>query len=93
MKTSTYHVDMFLQALNAANVHGDGSMISTSELRDWCSLDKTVFDTVALQLAKNGVISLYEHDFPLGMSAEDRELLIRSSDGKRYYNGITIRTK
>lgn len=92
MKTSTVHVDMFIQALNAANVHGTGSMISTMELRDWCSLDKPIFDAVALELAKTGAITLYEHDFPFGMSPEERELLIRSADGKRYYNGVTIRS-
>lgn len=91
MKTQTYHVDSFLRALNAANMHNPGGMISVAEVRDWCSLDKPVFDAVALELAKNNVIALYEHDFPQGMQAEERELLVRSADGKRYYNGITVK--
>jgi hypothetical protein len=88
---NTIHVDMFLQALNAVHSSNNGGMLSIAEVRDWCSLDKAVFDAVALELAKNNVIALYEHDFPQGMLAEERELLVRSADGKRYYNGITVK--
>jgi hypothetical protein len=67
--------------------------VSTSRLRRALGLtqvDKKRFDEAALRLREQRKIYLSQHDHPLGLSAEDRDLLIDGKDG-RYYVAIARR--
>jgi len=67
--------------------------ISTARVRRALGVterDKKRFDEAALRLREQRRIYLSLHDHPLGLSAEDRDLLIDGKDG-RYYVAISRR--
>jgi hypothetical protein len=67
--------------------------VSTARVRRSLGLtdvDKKRFDEAALRLREQRKIYLSQHDHPLGLSAEDRDLLIDGKDG-RYYVAIARR--
>jgi hypothetical protein len=53
-------------------------------------VDKHRFDEAVIKMREQRRIHLTQHDHPLGLSAEERELLIDGKDG-RYYVAITRR--
>lgn len=67
--------------------------VSTARVRRSLGLtemDKKRFDESVLKLREQRRIHLTQHDHPLGLGGEDRELLIDGKDG-RYYVAITRR--
>ena len=70
--------------------HPNRAMHSIEDVRAECTLPKIVFDSTAFALLNTRVIGIYEHDFPSSLTPERRELLVRSADGKRYFNGISL---
>jgi len=67
--------------------------VSTAKVRRALGLsgvDKRRFDEAALNLRQQRRVYLSQHDHALGVSAEERELLIDGKDG-RYYVAITRR--
>jgi hypothetical protein len=67
--------------------------LSVAKLRRSMGLtevDKHRFDEAVIKMREQRRIHLTQHDHPLGLSAEERELLIDGKDG-RYYVAITRR--
>lgn len=65
--------------------------ISTARVRRALgAVDKKRFDEAALKLREERRVYLSLHDHPLGLSAEDRDLLVDGKDG-RYYVAISLR--
>jgi len=75
--------------LAAAN----GALVSLSELRRSLAAEipgKTVFDQAVLRLAGQGRVTLRHHDYPSGLSQEEREALVLDEHGN-YYIGAALR--
>jgi hypothetical protein len=71
----------------------NGALVSLRELRrsmDFHSVEKTTFDQAVLHLADQGKVALHRHDFPAGLSAEDRAELVTDGTGD-FYVGIAMR--
>jgi hypothetical protein len=69
--------------------------VSTARVRRALGLaeqDKKRFDEAVLKLREQRRVYLSQHDHPLGLSTEDRDLLIDGGDG-RYYVAITWRER
>jgi hypothetical protein len=63
------------------------ALVSIRELRRSVGLAKSVFDRVVLSLALQGKVALHHHDFPSGLSPDERDELVRDEQGT-YYVGI-----
>lgn len=63
------------------------ALVSIRELRRSVELSKIVFDKAVLSLALQGKVALHHHDFPSGLSLEERDELVRDEQGT-YYVGI-----
>lgn len=75
--------------LAAAN----GALVSLSDLRRSLVAEipgKTAFDQAVLRLAKTGRVALRHHDYPGGLSQEERESLVLDEHGN-YYTGAALR--
>jgi hypothetical protein len=70
--------------------HPNRAMHNVEDVREECTLPKQVFDSTAFALLNTRIIGLYEYDFPTSLTPERRALLVRSADGKRYFNGISL---
>ncbi|MGH8582295.1 MAG: hypothetical protein ACREWG_05810 [Gammaproteobacteria bacterium] len=69
-----------------------GGLVSVRELRQTLKLaaeDKPGFDQAVLELARQGRVWLYRHDYPASLTQGEREALV--SDGRNFYNGISVR--
>jgi hypothetical protein len=65
-------------------------LLSVRELRGRLTFDKTTFDSIALELARDELVSLHYHDYPASLSVDEREELIAAPSGQ-YYVGIALR--
>ncbi len=65
-----------------------GALVTFNELRKQSSLDKKSFDTIAMELARRGVLSLHAHDYVGSLTEAERADLV---NGK--YIGAAIRQK
>ncbi len=75
----------FLAALQ--QLMGEGpqqALISVRELRARLTMGKQRFDELALELSREGVISLHHHDHPNSLSQVERSQLIRDARGTHY---------
>jgi hypothetical protein len=70
--------------------HPNRAMHSVEDVRAECTLSKSTFDSTAFALLYANVIGLYEHDFASSLTPERLSMLVRSPDGKRYFNGISL---
>lgn len=71
----------------------NGALVSLRELRrsmDFQNVDKPAFDQAVLGLADQGKVALHRHDFPEGLSSEDRAELVTDATGDSYV-GIALR--
>ncbi|MES1175998.1 MAG: hypothetical protein ABUL62_16880 [Myxococcales bacterium] len=83
--------DGFLEALNQLATDNPGqALLSVRDLRARTGLGKEQFDKLALDLSRQGVISLHHHDHPASLSDLDREQLVRDARGTHYI-GIAVR--
>ena len=57
---------------------------------DFQNVDKSAFDQAVLRLADQGKVALHRHDFPAGLSTEDRAELVTDATGD-FYVGIALR--
>jgi hypothetical protein len=53
-------------------------------------LDKEHFDRLALELSREGIVTLHHHDFPASLSPSERTELVQDERGTHYV-GIAIR--
>ncbi len=70
-----------------------GPLVPVKELRqslDGRLVDKQAFDAALLQMARDGLLSLYQHDYPASLSEHERETLVRDAEGN-YYNGVSLK--
>jgi hypothetical protein len=75
--------------LAAAN----GALVSLSDLRRSLATeipDKATFDRAVLRLAESERVALHHHDYPGGLSQEEREALVVDDCGN-FYVGIALR--
>lgn len=71
----------------------NGSLVPLRELRrsmGFQNVSKSAFDQAVLRLADQGKVALHRHDFPTGLSAEDRSELVANGTGD-FYIGIALR--
>jgi hypothetical protein len=71
-----------------------GALVSISKFRNIpviAQLDRAAVDQSLLQLARERVIALHAHDFPLGLSLEARKHLLQDEKGN-YYIGFALRS-
>lgn len=68
-----------------------GALVGFRELRRTAPLSKEVFDLVALDAARKGLISMHRHDYPTSLSPTEQAELV--TDGEAYYVGCAIRTR
>jgi len=57
---------------------------SIYELRARLDIGKELFDTIALELARDGVVGLHHHDHPHSLPEAERAALIRDARGTHY---------
>lgn len=65
-------------------------LLSIAELRARAALEKSEFDRVALELAKEGIVTLHQHDFPSSLSDSERASLVVDPQGNHFV-GIALR--
>jgi hypothetical protein len=82
----------FVSALRALIAENPGqALLSVRDLRARVALNKQEFDSVALDLSREGALSLHHHDHPSALSELERNELVRDARGT-YYIGIAART-
>lgn len=80
----------FVAELGAlASENPQQAMLSVTELRRRLLLDKREFDAIALDLAREGAISLHHHDNAASMPEHERMQLIQDAHGRDYV-GISL---
>jgi DNA-binding MarR family transcriptional regulator len=67
-----------------------GALVAARELRRAAKLGKAQFDTAALDLAREGKLSLHRHDHVNSLTQEERDELVTDGTGT-YYIGMVIR--
>lgn len=78
-----------LAALGAENPRQ--ALLSVSDLRSRLALGKAQFDALALELMRDGSISLHHHDHPASLPEPERQQLVQGAHGT-YYVGIAPRS-
>lgn len=79
-----------LQAMRRIEPGADrGALVGFRELRRSTPLSKDLFDVLALDAARKGLVSLHRHDYPTSLSATELAELV--TDGTNYYVGCAIR--
>jgi hypothetical protein len=72
----------------------NGALVRLRELRramDFQNIEKSTFDRAVLQLADAGKVALHRHDYPTGLSEQDRAELVTNGKGD-YFVGIALRS-
>lgn len=67
-------------------------LVSIPQLRARLAWPKAALDELALTLAREGQITLHEHDHPSGLAAEERAALV-ADEGGRHYIGLVLEEK
>jgi hypothetical protein len=67
------------------------ALLPVRELLAWLALEKEEFDALALELMRDGAISLHHHDHPGGLSELERAQLVKDARGT-FYIGIAPRS-
>jgi hypothetical protein len=81
----------FLAALTALGAENPRqALLSVRELRARVALGKEQFDALALELVRDGAISLHHHDHPAVLPEPERHQLVQDARGT-YYVGIAPR--
>ena len=65
-------------------------LLSVAELRARVALEKSEFDRVVIELAKEGIVTLHQHDFPSSLSDSERASLVVDSRGNHFI-GVALR--
>lgn len=81
----------FISALQGlANDNPRDALLSVRALRSRAGLGKQEFDTIALELSREGVVSLHHHDHAAALPDAERAQLIQDGRGT-HFNGIAPR--
>lgn len=84
--------DELLAALDATAAESPRqALLSIREVRTRATLGKELFDAVALELMREGKVSLHHHDHPASLPETERGQLVRDPSGN-YYIGIAPRS-
>lgn len=67
------------------------ALLPVRALREKLALSKEVFDSVALELMREGAVSLHNHDHPASLPELERSQLVQDARGT-HYNGIAARS-
>ena len=68
----------------------DQRTTTLAELRTVSALAGEVLDRALLRLMRQGVVDLYEHDYPAGLSPEARRKLV-VDEHDRYFNAVVLK--
>lgn len=75
----------FLAKLNElTEASRTSGLLSIRDLRAQLPFEKAVFDRIALELAKSGLVTLHYHDFPASLSESERADLVLDSRGNHF---------
>lgn len=81
----------FLSALNALAVENPRqALLPVRDLRGRVAMTKDRFDALAVQLSRDGLISLHLHDLPSSLTASELDQFVRDERGN-YYIGVAPR--
>ena len=69
-----------------------GALVTAGDLRRAARLDKSEFDRVVLDLARQGRVSLHRHDYVASLSPAERDELVTDGAGT-YYVGMALRQR
>ena len=82
--------EVLLEALQGfAHENPKGALLSVREFRTRVQLPRHDFDATALELMKDGLVTLHRHDFPSSLSEDERSQLIADRHGTHYV-GIAL---
>lgn len=80
-----------LDALGAVQAERPGqALLSLREVRARSELDKATFDSIVLQLSREGSVTLHRHDHPASLTAAERAELVCDDRGS-FFIGIAPR--
>lgn len=83
--------DGFLSALNALAVENPRqALLAVRDLRGRLAMNKGRFDALAVQLSRDGLISLHQHDLPSSLTSSELDQYVRDERGN-YYIGVAPR--
>ncbi len=83
----------FLGALGAVKAQRPGqALLSLKEVRARSELDKATFDATALQLSREGSVTLHRHDHPASLTEAERTELV-SDDRGSFFIGVAPRSE
>lgn len=86
------HHQMVLNALSSLHKENPNEpLFTTGQLRSKTNLPKEHFDQAALDLTKQGKISLHRHDYPAGLNETDKHNLVHDSGHGMHYIGVALR--
>jgi hypothetical protein len=75
----------FLSALTALMAENPReALLSVRQLRARLSFSKEQFDSIALELMRDGAISLHHHDYPASLAESERNELVQDARGTHY---------
>jgi len=91
-RSASLRREQFLRALEAlSHDRPRDALFSLRDLRARLDMDKQQFDDVALELSREGAVSLHHHDHPGALSESELAQLVRDARGT-YYIGIALRS-
>jgi hypothetical protein len=67
-----------------------GALVVSRDLRRAAKMEKQAFDRAVLELARQGRLSLHQHDFASALSPAERDELVTDGTGA-YYVGMALR--
>lgn len=87
-------IDSIMSA--ASEKPGDGTnLVGMRDVRDFTRLDKDEFDEAMLQAARDGIITLTEHDYPASLTEAEKAMMVRRVDPKTgkesFFSGAAIK--
>ncbi len=84
---------VFLGAVGAVKAQRPGqALLSLKEVRARSELDKATFDATALQLSRDGSVTLHRHDHPASLTEAERAELV-SDDRGSFFIGVAPRSE
>lgn len=82
--------DRFLHAIHTVEEKGDShnGILDIVEVRRECRLSKVQFNSTAIALMHEGVVTLCAYDDTSSLTIEQRELLVYRRSTNQYFYGI-----
>lgn len=67
-----------------------GALVGIRDLRRIAGISKSDFDSMLLELSRQGRVSLHRHDYPASLTTDERNDLVVDGQGT-YYVGVALR--